>query len=197
MFENEKLIIIFLVALSCQKCRSQVLFSNLLLKTKNLFGILSKDVRLLSNKTVYVDKTLINFWYDIGNETHYGANYCNVVEEIPVINLRVILSSSEKTIIDFHINVCTWLKNKRIEYIINLIKFLDPVINKEFLKCPWKKGKFTILKARLAPKTVEEFGGIPLFVPIKGKFNLTLVGKTKIRKRIRQLFNHYQLFELS
>lgn len=173
------------------------LATNLLFKNKNSLKISSKDVRHTGKKTVFLDTTLIDFWYDVENKTHSGAIYCKIVEEIPVVYLRVILSSTEKTLIDVHVNLCTWLKNKKIEYMINLLKFLDSVLNKQIFKCPYKKGQYTLFKSRLMPQTVEDYGGIPLYMPIKGNFNLTLVGKTKIRKRTRLMFNHYELFELS
>jgi Protein of unknown function (DUF1091) len=133
--------------------------------------------------------------HNLHNQTHLGAIRAEIFKDLPNLYFQFKSEIKGKRPIEFFVNLCKWMKNRRANTLIlfwtNFFEnFMDP------FECPIKKGNYTILDARdnhLNDKSVE--GIAPIFFAMKGNnVTLTLTFKAKIAKKMELLYQSIEVF---
>lgn len=142
-----------------------------------------------------VNDKLLRIRYDADNDTHAGRSYVEFFEDLSLITIQAITRSETQTFLDQTINFCSWMKNRKTNYLIALFKNYYEAYNPKLLTCPIKKGFYIAAEPRRKLTDAESF--MPSLLPIRGNITVLKIVKAKINKTMHHLIRATNIYELS
>lgn len=141
-----------------------------------------------------LNKEFVKVTFEPYNDTHLGAIYLEVYKEITNGFVRAIVKKPDRKYIDSTVDVCKWLTNPRINFLITIFEnYVKKHSNPELFKCPLKKGNYTVIGTREIVNNPDSY--IPTFIPMIGKISVTVMAKTLVNKKFVSLCNVTETFE--
>lgn len=173
-----------------------------ILMTKNIFCQVC-EACLDSNQQFYiqqvyikadVNEELMKIIFEPNNETHFGVMSAEFFQDLTMLSVQFLVSTTKKKYVDQTLNLCKWMENKRTNYLINFFKnYLEKSFNPKLFNCPIKKGFYIVAKAREKPNP-ENF--VPSFIPMKGNVTIVIIYMTRLAKQMQPLLRLTETFDL-
>lgn len=132
-----------------------------------------------------------------GNKTHTGQVFVDVHKTIETVFIQWTMKISGKTYIDQNFDYCKWLKNPRINVLMTIFDYLKNYTDPNFMQCPVKTGSYLVMKARPKTNKLKDIVELPSFLPYKGLMNLTVIARTRVKKRLKPFYQRNQVIEIS
>lgn len=141
-----------------------------------------------------MNEEFVKATFEPHNDTHLGAIYLEVYKDLKNGIFRGIVKAPDRKYVDSTINVCKWLKNPRINFLIYVFEnYIKKFCNPERIKCPLKKGKYVLIGTREMITNPESF--LPTFIPRVGQITVTVRARTLIEKKSVSLGNVTETFD--